>query len=267
MTKEMTKQKVLKTLVENGVLENKKLIALCNSGSRLYNLANENSDYDFTVIYLPTLEDIYFNHKGHDKKHDKILLKFHDVDDVDVVDFVDISLIDLREFLLDLGKPSLKSLEKLYDTETLVEGFEDLYAPKYFLDIFTELQENVEDLFTVNTGGMFNALRGQMYSRKKDLTRASEPAKEYMHFLRVYFLLMALHNGSKRKEYVTTDGSLVNYRLPENVLDTDQYVRLMDAKLKEVNDKEFSQSFNKPYPEQPLKEYHIKLLEGLKKLN
>lgn len=256
MTEELTKQGLLKTLEESTFFNQKELIAVCNSGSRLYNLDNENSDYDFVVIYMPTLEDIYFNHKVNEKK-------------VLIVDgfMVDVRFIDFREFLLDLGKPSLTSIELLYDTESIVEGFEEHYATKYFLDIYSELQENVEDLFTVNTGGMFNALRGQMASRKKGARVSKEPAKEYMHFLRIYFLLMALHNGSKRKEYVTTDGSLVNYRLPENVLDTEQYVSLMDAKIKEVNDKEFSQSFNKPYPEQPLKEYHIKLLEGLKKLN
>lgn len=253
MTVEITKKDLVSTLIKEGHLNEHLLVAVCFTGSQLYNLATEESDFDFKVIYLPSKEDIFYNKKGIEAF--KLLVNGEEVD---------VQMISFKYFLFDLAKPSLNSLEVLYDENTFIEEFKDFYASPEYLEIYTKLQGNVEQLFRTNSVRLFETLKGHLITRYKKINKTSDPAKEYMQFLRIKGIMWAYNNNFELKEFIVTNRSLLNYREAKNLLTPKEYEVKMKQILEEVNEPKFSKVFlESKQVEEPLKEYFELLINSL----
>ncbi len=253
MELKVTKKDLVQHLLETGILKEHLLIAVCFTGSHLYNLATEESDFDFKVIYLPSKEDIFYNKKG---------IEFFNLEINGEV--ADVQMISFKHFLLDLAKPSLNSLDVLYDENTFVEEFKGRYASEEYLTIYKKLQENVEVLFRTNGFKMLGTLNGHLTTRYKKIIKTPDPAKEYMHFVRIKNILMAYSNHLEMKEYIVTDRSLLVYREPEMLLTPKEYQSKMEKTMEEVNEPKISKTFlEDEQVEEPLKEYIELLINGL----
>lgn len=143
-------------------------------GSRNYNLNTEKSDEDFTHLYFPSLEQLWFDKKP-EESHDG-----------------DVQQMDVRHFLHLLEKGNHSALELLYAVK-VTGGTEEENA------FYKRLQEECNALMVANRSGFYWSVFGSMRSELNWLRKNpnAPSGKRMAQVKRWYNLLEATKDPEK----------------------------------------------------------------------
>lgn len=198
-----TKEEVIDYLASIGKLDNRLLLAVTKSGSRLTNLHVETSDFDFKVFYLPSKRDLYFTHRkqSHNYKTEKEGLD------------VEINMIDIRFYIQMLRKSNIPSLTYLYDdSDVIVESRAEFYACEKYTRVFKSLQQYREIVGFIDPKKFFASTKGMLMQYKRSFEKGDNFAKYYMNYKWTFDILQAAKDHMYLHPYIITDGSLTSLR-------------------------------------------------------
>lgn len=125
-------------------------------GSHNYNLADENSDYDFKLFVYPTFLDLYNGAKknGHDTK----------------VHECDLKTTDIRKFKDCLVKSSINFVETLYSDDIFIPTTGDEELDKANKEMINFLIRNREALAAMNIRYLIKVCRSTIQARRNGFT-------------------------------------------------------------------------------------------------
>ena len=234
----MNQTEMVKTMIEQvDFLQKHRLVAVIPSGSRLYNLETESSDYDYKFIYVPTSEEVYYAKQEQSKNFRCKKGDYH----------FEINAQDIRFFINQLRKSPITALELLfYKGEYVPNGLEHLFDMEVYHSIFKPLVENKELVEQNNVMGIYDSLTGQMFQRKKKLEKNGSFKKDYTHFLRYSSLLTTWDGHLKPERIILTeedDLHLKEIRTGELTFYTPVALQTVDEHIAFVQSKPFKERF------------------------
>lgn len=166
---------------------------IASNGSVNYGLDNENSDVDYKLLVIPSLNDLVFNHRNN---------YLHIMsDNEEHVEVKDIAL-----YMKTILKQNINFVETLFAQYTIVN---DKYQ-----DFWDVLQENRERIARYDTKYAVDCMLGMMKQKRIQMTKPTPgrqesinkigyDAKSYHHLLRLYYFLNHYLNGMNYEDCLT----------------------------------------------------------------
>ncbi|WP_334427200.1 MULTISPECIES: DNA polymerase beta superfamily protein [unclassified Levilactobacillus] len=154
-----------------------RILAVYLSGSRLNNLADEDSDTDYYVVTEPEFDSLIFNRRKGKQNHNEI----------------DFKQVDLFQFVNSIYKSNPNVLELFYK--------QPLYVNPMFIRMSEFLSENKDRLLTLNPDHWRKACLGQMKHsylnvlKQQGSTAKGLIGKDIVQFLKAYSYLSATLAG------------------------------------------------------------------------
>ncbi|WP_407886002.1 nucleotidyltransferase domain-containing protein [Levilactobacillus sp. N40-8-2] len=150
-----------------------KVLAIYLSGSRLNDLADENSDTDYYVVTEPEFDSLIFNQRKGKQNHGEI----------------DFKQVDLFQFVNSIYKSNPNVLELFYK--------EPLYTDELFTMMAGFLHKNRDDLLKLNPDHWQKACMGQMkhsylnIKKNQGATAQGHIGKDVVQFMKSFVYLEA----------------------------------------------------------------------------
>lgn len=147
-------------------------LLVVRNGSFLHGTANEKSDTDFKVVFLPSRESLLLGNPVHQFNRNTNNKTKNNSEDVDM------SFVSLHKFLSGLEKGDLNSLELLF-------SFTNKEAVLHCNKRMNVMFENYEKFYNVNHGSFFGFVNSALkrLEKKTEFTRAEW--KELSHCFRL----------------------------------------------------------------------------------